>query len=102
MKKEINIASFLFSKDEIKLLKQIWRQDYPDCASLEEVTRRVALKGIKRELGIRKSFNVFKKMRNDGKSLNEIIQILKNREMDWEAIKKQADADGKTEADAGE
>ena len=98
MKQNIQIAPLDFSTTEAKLLKQIWREDYPDCASIEEVTRRLALKGISSALRMRATFNIFRKMRNAGQSWEEIAQTLEKRGLDWEAVKKQIQADVKPEA----
>ena len=100
MNYDLQIASFTFSTSEIRLLKQIWRNDYADCASLEEATRRIALNGIKRSIGLRKAFNVLKKMRDAGHTVDEIVQSLKDRELDYEAVINHAKANAKADAEA--
>ena len=91
MNKSISIAALTFSTKDTKVLEQIWREQFPDCASLEEVTRRLALKGVLKELAIQRSFNVYRKMRKT-KNIDEILQILRDKDMHWETVKKQAES----------
>jgi len=96
MNKSISIAALTFSTKDAKVLEQIWREQFPDCSSLEEVTRRLALKGVIKELAIQRSFNVYRKMRKT-KNIDEILQILRDKNMDWETVKKQTESQVESE-----
>ena len=108
MKKLISISALSFSNSDVKLLNQVWRQEYNDCASIEEVARRLALNGIQRILRIYKSFNFYKKMRESGLSPDEVQQLLKKKKLDGdnakllydEQEKAKAKAEAKAEAEA--
>ena len=91
MKKSIKIGTLNFTQTEMKFLNQLWREDYSDCASIEEVVRRIAFKGTLKAIRIKKAFNIYWKRRKAGKSSNQIIEELKKRKMEYESVKKHSE-----------
>lgn len=81
MKKQhvINVDAIVLSNDEHKLLNQIWRDEYSDCVTLEEMVRRLARQKIVQRCRIRRAFNIYVKRRKNGESLNDILNNLRKR-----------------------
>jgi hypothetical protein len=89
MKKQhfIKIETIALSDDEHKLLNQIWRDEYSDCVTLEEMVRRLARQKIVQRCRIRRAFNIYDKRRKDGESLDEILDNLRQRKYPVDGIK---------------
>ena len=99
--KKFQIDSINVTLSDEKLLNQIWRDVYPDCASLEEVIRRLLLQKIRKEVKIRSAFNIYKKMRKNAKP-EEIFEKLKKKKLPDDSVKKQMEEDKKQEEEDNE
>ena len=95
--KKFQIDSINVTLSDEKLLNQIWRDVYPDCASLEEVLRRLLLQKVRKEVKIRSAFNLYKKMRSNSEP-EEIFKQLKEKKLPEKLVKKQMKEDKKSAA----
>jgi len=85
-KKHFTIAPINLTRSEEKLLNQIWRDEYPDCATLEEMLRRFLLQKVRREVKIRSAFNIYKKMRRNSEP-EEIFARLRKDDLPEDVIR---------------
>jgi hypothetical protein len=99
--KLFNIDAINVTLSDEKLLTQIWRDEYPDCASLEEVLRRLLLQKVKKEVKIRSAFNMYKKMRKNAEP-EEIFKQLKEKKLPGKLVKKKMEEDKEKEKEKEE
>ncbi len=74
--KTFKVGDIALTNDDVKLLNQIWRNEYPDCVTFEEMIRRLAIQIILQECKNRKSLNLYKRWNEKKESFQQFIARL--------------------------